>query len=93
MNDKELIKQEIERLVEEYRTLRVEGTTQQAKEADLVVYVLLQISNFIDSLPEQPASEDLEEYAKKLAKGASLDKHNLIWMCKKGAEWHKQQMN
>lgn len=53
MTDKELIKQEIERLDEEYRTLRVEGTTQQAKEADLVVHVLLQISNFIDSLPEE----------------------------------------
>lgn len=47
---------------------------------------------FIDSLPEESASEDLEEYAKKLAKGAALDKHNLIWMCKKGAEWQKQQM-
>lgn len=40
---------------------------------------------------EKSASEDLEEYAKKLAKGAALDKHNLIWMCKKGAEWQKQQ--
>jgi predicted metal-dependent hydrolase len=46
---------------------------------------------FIDSLPEEPVSEDLEEYAKKLAKGAALDKHNLIWMCKKGAEWQKQK--
>jgi hypothetical protein len=50
-----------------------------------------ELLQFIDSLPEEPASEDLEEYAKKLAKGAALDKHNLIWMCKKGAEWQKQQ--
>ena len=40
---------------------------------------------------EEPVREDLEEYAKKLAKGAALDKHNLIWMCKKGAEWQKQK--
>jgi hypothetical protein len=41
---------------------------------------------------EEPASDDLEEYAKKLTKEAGLDKHNLIWMCKKGAEWQKKQM-
>lgn len=61
---------------------------------------LTDLEDFIDSLPKESGcevncttkNEDLEEYAKKLAKGAALDKHNLIWMCKKGAEWQKQQM-
>lgn len=46
--------------------------------------------NHIEDKSEM-VSEDLEEYAKKLTKGAALDKHNLIWMCKKGAEWQKKK--
>lgn len=37
-------------------------------------------------------SEDLEEAAKEFAKNAYLDKHNLVWMFKRGAKWQKEQM-
>lgn len=80
----EKIKEEIERLDEEYRTLRVEGTTQQAKEADLVVHVLLQISNFIDSLLEESGcevnfttkSDDLEREIGRYTTNCLLGKRN-----------------
>lgn len=86
MIDKELIKQEIE------RRYNCEKCYPLDRESNVAAAVLQEMLLFIDSLPEEPASEDLEEYAKKLAKGAALDKHNLIWMCKKGAEWQKNQM-
>ena len=89
MSDKvQLIKQEIERLIND------KSDGKHVAKADIIapkVAAYLGILNFINSLSEEPASEDLEEYAKKLAKGAALDKHNLIWMCKKGAEWQKQK--
>lgn len=95
MTDKELIKQEIERRIEMYKGLKPVGDQFYLGQISAAKGIL----QFIDSLPEEPGcevnftakNEDLEEYAKKLAKGAALDKHNLIWMCKKGAEWQKQQ--
>ena len=131
MTDKEKIKQEIEKRIESMNSCpfrNAELGSEKFSEGELYAYK--QILQFIDSLPEEPASEnlegrkenynerykrfaqteqfkksycdkslgkeepvreDLEEYAKKLAKGAALDKHNLIWMCKKGAEWQKQK--
>jgi anaerobic ribonucleoside-triphosphate reductase len=87
MADKELIKQEIERL---QRNLNECISPNNPILPGTLNVTFDRLKDFIDSLPE-PASEDLEEYAKKLAKGAALDKHNLIWMCKKGAEWQKQK--
>ena len=93
------IKEEIERrmnnlwylIPEGEKVLKDDFTKDDAN--NLGKYTALEnLLHFIDSLPEEPASEDLEEYAKKLTKGAALDKHNLIWMCKKGAEWQKQQI-
>lgn len=86
MSDKvQKIRQEIE------RRYNCEKCYPLDREANVAAAVLQELLLFIDSLPEEPASKDLEEYAKKLAKGAALDKHNLIWMCKKGAEWQKQK--
>ena len=104
MSDKvQLIKEEIERLDNKYRELRVSGTTQQAKESDLVVHVLLQISNFIDSLPEESASEDLEEEVNnwrhnhfhgrrdKDASGEYLERESQLDLARHFAEWQKQK--
>lgn len=93
MTDKEKIKEEIERLDEKYRELRVDGTIQQAKEADLVVHVLQQLNNFIDSLPKEPASEDLEEEIDRFAKAIipsrskTITRNNLSLCAKHFAEW------
>jgi hypothetical protein len=91
MNDKiQKIKEEIEK--------RLKSLPKETEHEGLkavyggIAYELTELLQFIDSIEKEPASEDLEEYAKKLTKGAALDKHNLIWMCKKGAEWQKQQM-
>jgi anaerobic ribonucleoside-triphosphate reductase len=93
MTDKYRIKQELERRFNDNMKAS-EQYTENSKSSALFTSAAKEdydLLAFIDSLPEEPVSEDLEEYAKKLAKGAALDKHNLIWMCKKGAEWQKQK--
>lgn len=58
--DAEKLKDEIERLDDKYRTVRVNGTIQEAKEADLVVHVLRELSNFVSSIQrEQPEENKL----------------------------------
>ena len=100
MTDKELIRKEIIRLKNEQLSIFSKGENDEICGTALTcIGVYNQLLSFTDSLPEESGceanfttkSEDLEEYAKKLAKGAALDKHNLIWMCKKGAEWQKQK--
>ena len=41
---------------------------------------------------EKPVPNDLEETAKEFAKDAYPDKHNLVWMFKRGAKWQREQM-
>ena len=36
---------------------------------------------------------NVEEVAKEFAKNAYLDKHNLIWMFKRGAKWEGEQIS
>ena len=38
-------------------------------------------------------TKQVEEVAKELAKNAYLDKHNLIWMFKRGAKWEGEQIS
>lgn len=62
MTDKELIKQEIERRIEiceKYSQLNLTESTSIGNRAQLLE--LREIKVFIDSLPEEPASEDLDE--------------------------------
>ena len=40
---------------------------------------------------EKPIPKDLEEAAREFAKDAYPDKHNLVWMFKRGAKWQKEQ--
>ena len=40
---------------------------------------------------EESVPNDLEEAAREFAKDAYPDKHNLVWMFKRGAKWQKEQ--
>ena len=62
----ETIKAEVERQMETARNLRINGTTQQAKEADAIIHTLQDHRNFLDTLQEKseksnPVSEDVDE--------------------------------
>jgi hypothetical protein len=84
MSDKELIKQEIERRIKEG------SSKNDISEGALALNSLL---DFIDSLPEEPASEDLEEAAKQHSKQVFhglLIEDNIIAF-KAGAEWQKKE--
>lgn len=90
MTDKQKIRAEIGKLKSKYnkesdfRTVR----------GDTAREVLDKLLSFIDSLPEKPASEDLEEAAKQHSKqtfNGILIEDN-IDAFKAGAEWQKQQM-
>ena len=81
MTDKELIKQEIERLFDEYPMLRG---------------MLKHLTIFIDSLPEEPVSEDLEEELDNFLKdpvfGKLINRNAGIVLAHHFAEWQKQRM-
>lgn len=87
MSDIERIKQEIERL---------KHNTPNAY--DLSRFMLLEeIESFINSLPEEPASEDLEEeiqrayYDKSLYDADNIDRTDFNCIARHFAEWQKQQ--
>lgn len=82
MTDKEKIRAEIERLKD------IQSSP---------IALCNDLISFIDSLPEEPVSEDLEEAAKKAATWNShIDGNkffpNDYWLFKKGAQWQKEQM-
>ena len=52
----EQIKAEVERQMENARNVRINGTTQQAKEADAIIHTLQDHLNFLSTLQEQPVS-------------------------------------
>ena len=89
--DKELIKQEIERRIKQLP----EETEHKPLKAVYggIAYELIKLLRFIDSLPEEPASEDLEEAANEfgIRQGVEL-KPFAIKFFTAGAEWQKQQM-
>ena len=49
---------------------------------------------YIDSLPEEPVSKDLEEAAKKECRGLTDPQQTIDCYCQfiRGAQWHKQKM-
>lgn len=102
MTDKQKIKEEIERLIND----KTDG--KHVSKADIIApkrCAYLDILNFINSLPEEPASEDLEEAADKYAENhgfrvpydgsnkfyddvdVKASKESFI----AGAEWQKQK--
>lgn len=105
MSDKELIKQEIEKrlsllwnlIPEGEKVLKDDFTKEDAN--NLGKYTELEsLLKFIDSLPEEPASEDLEEAADKYAlrdsqayKGVHCTYVDDKIAFKVGAKWQKQK--
>ena len=66
-------------------------------------YYLLTVAEFIDSMPEEPVSEDLEEAATDFAEGEwegihdndgnpLYDQDYVEYSFKAGAQWQKEQM-
>lgn len=94
MTDKELIKQEIEKQIDS-----VEDDTRYTESYRQGLIAAYQtVKAFIDSLPEEPASEDLEEEAKKFyteieCYPPSLQQYSnhVEKAFKAGAEWQKQK--
>ncbi len=93
MTDKEKIKAEIERL------LRVKEETSHLNQSDFNSgrwKGLMEVKSFIDSLPEEPASEDLEEEIKLIA--GDYEQVEVAWnndfdfIARHFANWQKEQM-
>ena len=88
MIDKEKICEEVERLklctMDEHMKFYSEA-------AEAEYNALCNIEYFIDSLQEEPASEDLEEAATKYAQDKYLPVQT-AQSFKAGAEWQKEQM-
>lgn len=86
---KEKIKSEIQRLIKAYSPI-------QSAEGKYKVEAYEDLLSFIESLEEEPVSNDLEEAARKIATRHSHitgDTYyaNDAWFFKKGAQWQKQQ--
>lgn len=64
--DSEKLIAEIKRLDEKYRTIRVNGKLSEAREADLVIRVLHNISITITSLQQEQPEVDLEKFTDKI---------------------------
>ena len=97
MTDKELIRQEIE------RRYNCEKCYPLDREANVAAAVLQELLLFIDSLPEEPASEDLEEathkysrewYAKRIGTNPKCNGcySHIKDAFTAGAKWQKQQI-
>lgn len=90
MTDKELIKQEIESYKESMKGLEPHSDFRRGQ-----ITAYNQIMQFIDSLPEEPASEDLEEEIKNYFSNwlTDLDNHKefLLQFAHHFAEWQKQK--
>lgn len=93
MTDKELINQEIKRLKQINGYLPVENyDLHAAYRARGYQCACDDILQFIDSLPEESTSEDLEEAALKYRWEHPFCDGYTAYSFKAGAEWHKQAM-
>ena len=93
MNKVEKIKADIDRLQE---TTMDENRNFLSSYHEGIFDGLSMIENFIDSLEEEPVSNDLEEAARKIATRHSHitgDTYyaNDAWFFKKGAQWQKER--
>ena len=94
MINKELIKNEIERQIELNKNIDP-ITTAQKLVVDSVNVVLTDLLDYINPLPEEPVSEELEEAAEKYAVSDinGYDKEALYTGFKAGVRWQKEQFN
>ena len=89
MTDKELIKNEIESRIQECKDSKIDSSYY-----DGLISAFEEVRDFINSLPEEPVSDELEEVAfdnaqknyKEGFRGAAMQAFN------EGAEWQKEQM-
>jgi len=98
ITDKERIKQYIERRIkicEQYSQLNLTESTMIGNHAQLLE--LREIKDFIDSLPEEPASKDLEEEIDRFAKtvvpsrSKTITRKNLFLCAHHFAEWQREK--
>jgi hypothetical protein len=94
MTDKEIIRAEIERLQDGLMDAKGRFCTNAAESA---YHILCHLENFIDSMQEEPVSEDLEHavnayigYAPEVDESSST--YGKRQAFKAGANWQKQQM-
>lgn len=98
MSNIEKIRQEIERLKKYSKSSKKEwideGYNQNAFAEDCRIKSFDKLLAFIDSLPEEKPSEDLEEAAKEYSERVSGGHHYRDLTCGfiAGAEWDRQQM-
>lgn len=95
MTDKEKIRQEIERLEEFQQDIYKGKATRVAWESGKS-FALMEISLFLDSLPEEPVSKDLEEEINKFVdipenQGNPDLKEELSKCAHHFAQWQEQQ--
>lgn len=95
MTDKEKIKEEIERRIEQcYRTLSQDLLERERNETNCCLQQYKEILQFIDSLPEEPASEDLEEEIDRCYKSRNdlmMTRRQFGELIHHFAEWQKKQ--
>lgn len=92
MSDKQKIKAEVERLKEENS---IGLSEYEAGFCNGVGETCEQLLSFINSLPKEPVSEDLEEAAQEYAKSKHTDKELqkiVAWDFEAGANWKERQM-
>ena len=100
MTDKvELIKAEIERRIQECKDYKIESSYY-----DGLIFAFKEVRDFINSLPEEPVNEDLEQAAKEICQKTLegetvvIDGYEYVVRsdaeecCKAGAQWQKEQM-
>ena len=98
MTDKEKIRAEIERLYNQSLADASRQADRGLERAASASYgkskACKELLSFIDSMQEEPVSEDLEEVAKTYAKKEShgYEPCNIVETFKAGANWQKQQM-
>lgn len=90
MTDKEKIREEVQRLMDELVQEKGKGYGSDADDA--CILELQNVLTYIDSLQEESVSEDLEEAAMQYAKSKHEDavlQQIVSWDFKAGAQWQK----
>ena len=95
MTDKEKIRKEVQRLMNELIQEKEKGYGSDVDDASILE--LQNVLTYIDSLQEEPVSNDLEEAARRIATRHSHitgDTYyaNDAWFFKKGAQWQKEHL-
>ena len=81
--------------MQSYKSKMVDPRKYPIDHIDLMAFLAREyqaIITNVSSLQQEQPDVDLDEAAEEFAKDAYPDKHNLVWMFKRGAEWQKTQM-